>query len=480
MSTTSRAISDTSHPVEESLHVLVIDDDEDIRRLLRATLEREGFRVKEAESFDTMRSQINAYSFDAAIIDVYLNNEDGLEVMSYLIHEAPYTKVFIMTAQDTVSLAVDAMERGAASFLPKSMGPKKMVQTLKDRFFDSTLRAGPKTGSVKDMGLIGNGPSMRKTMTQIQQMKDADSTVLIMGESGTGKELIARALHKSSRRKGERFEAINCGAIPEALLESELFGHLRGAFTDAKTDKKGLFEICKEGTLVLDEIGDMPLSLQVKLLRVLQEREVRPLGSLSTVKVNTRVIASTHRDLAEEVRAGRFRQDLYFRLSVLQIYVPSLKERPEDIPMLVEHFVERYSERFGKRINQPSHEVMSRLTTYAWPGNIRELQNAIERAVVLTQDCDIHIDHLFCHARHDSEMNKDSGDAFLNSLPLCHSDAKKLFERSYLEQLLKESRGNISKAARLAGKHRVEIYRLIEKYNIDHHRFSETDTQSHH
>lgn len=449
--------------------VVVIDDDSDIRVLLRKCLEIEGIRVFEAESINELKSIVSKRFIDAVLADVYLDGENGLDVTMYLASEAPFTKVFIMTAQDTVSLAVDAMEKGATTFFPKSMGPVKIADSLKEHMRVSLELPHSQTERIGNVQLIGRSSKMQTVLQQIQQMKDVDSTVLILGESGTGKELVARALHEGSLRQKGGFEAINCGAIPETLLESELFGHRKGAFTDAKSDRKGLFEICSEGTLLLDEIGDMPLSLQVKLLRVLQEREVRPLGSGTTVKINTRVIASTHKNLEEEVRQGRFRQDLYFRLSVLQVSVPPLRERREDIPLLVNHFIQIFNQRFGKQVREPSHEVMARLKAAPWVGNIRELQNAIERAVVLSQDNIFHLENVFCDR--DVPEEGQGGVYDLENLPLSHAEAKERFERQYLEKLLTKSHGNISHAARLAGKHRVEIYRLLGKYQIDHSKY---------
>ncbi|RME14574.1 MAG: sigma-54-dependent Fis family transcriptional regulator [Bdellovibrio sp.] len=453
-----------------NLHVLVVDDDADVRQLLRICLEKEGLRVKEAGSFDELKSQVQAYSFDAALVDVYLGEDNGLDVLTYLIREAPYTKVFIMTGHESISLAVEAMEKGATSFLPKSLGPLNMIRTFLEKYEFPPVGGDenvlPYGRAFIPQGLVGQSPSMRQILDQIEQMKDADSTVLIWGESGTGKELIARALHQNSLRRSGRLEAINCGAIPENLLESELFGYKKGSFTDAKRDKKGLFEVCSDGTLVLDEIGEMPLSLQVKLLRVLQEKEVRAIGASETVQVNTRVIAVTNKNLMEEVEKGAFRQDLYFRLSVLQIEVPSLRKRSEDIPLLVQHFIDKYNRQFGKNVRVPGHELMSRLKAYHWPGNIRELQNSIERAVVLSRDGEIHLEHIFCHAKPSSSHEKGGDGQFLRTLPFSHDEAKRLFERNYLEKLLREAKGNISKAARLAGKHRVEIYRLMEKHNV--------------
>lgn len=473
MEVKEQSAGDIIQPSLRALRVLIVDDDPDFTRLLMKTLESEGLLVETAANFTAMKEILGNFKFDAALVDVYLGDENGLNVMEHISREAPCIRIFMMTAQDTVSLAVNAMEQGAKSFLPKSLGIPRMVQLFKDKMVSESVTFRVSELSYKETNIIGVSAKIQMLLARINQMRDVDSTVLILGESGTGKELVARALHKCSNRAKGRFEAINCGAIPETLLESELFGHKRGAFTDAKTDKKGLFEICSSGTLLLDEIGDMPATLQVKLLRVLQEREVRPLGSTTTIKVNTRVIASTHKDLFEEALQNRFRQDLYFRLSVLQLWVPPLRERREDIPILVNHFLDMYSKRFGKFVKRPSYEVMARLMAHKWPGNVRELQNAIERAVVLTRDGDIRLDDIYQNTPYErsDEPATASNPAPSNGVELCFAEAREVFEKTFIRDLLTKTKGNISQTARLSGKHRVEIYRLLEKYHIDPQEF---------
>jgi DNA-binding NtrC family response regulator len=296
--------------------------------------------------------------------------------------------------------------------------------------------------------------------------------VLILGESGTGKELVARAIHESSSRSDKPFMAINCGAIPEQLLESELFGHRRGSFTDAKSDRKGIFEVCSDGTLLLDEIGDMPLPLQTKLLRVLQERQITPIGATSPMPIRTRVIAATHRDIASEAKMRRFREDLYYRLSVVVVRLPPLRERRDDIPILTEHFLDEFNRRFDRQIRPPNASTMMQLISYDWPGNVRELQNAIERAVVLSSGDELQLDHTFSPT--DSPTDNIDGAKKLTETSelsstlytLTLSEAKQQFERTYLRQLLQRSRGNISEAARISGRYRADIYRLMNRYNL--------------
>lgn len=308
---------------------------------------------------------------------------------------------------------------------------------------------------------------------------------MIQGESGTGKEVVARVIHECSGRSEERFEAINCAAIPENLLESELFGHVKGAFTDAKSDRKGIFEICSKGTLLLDEIGDMPLSLQSKLLRVLEEKEVVPLGASKPIQVSTRVIAATHRDLIEEIDAGNFREDLYFRLSIVPLQIPPLRRRKEDILILANAFVEEFNERFKKTIQLPKNDVAQRLIHYDWPGNIRELRNCIERAVVLSPDSELHLEDLFSHlyqagrekkvvAAQGTPLDQNLLDSKIFELPL--TEAKQAFEKVYIEMLLEKTGGNISEVARICGRYRADIYRLFDKYGIDPNHFRKAES----
>ena len=281
-------------------------------------------------------------------------------------------------------------------------------------------------------------------------------------------------MHLLSRRASHRFAAVNCAAIPESLLESELFGHVKGAFTDASQDRKGIFELCSGGTLLLDEIGDMPISLQAKLLRVLEERVVTPVGSGRSIPVDVRVIAATHCDLIEEIAAGRFREDLYHRLSVIPIHVPPLRHRKEDIPQLVEHFRTELNGRFGKQVAPPDREVLQRIVAYDWPGNIRELRNAVERAIVLSRDGQIALSDIFQHLgqRSTATTTKEvSAEALGTFYQLPLTEAKAAFEKAYVEQKLRETAGNVSGVAKLSGRYRVDVYRLIEKYGINQNEF---------
>jgi DNA-binding NtrC family response regulator len=446
--------------------ILVVDDDLDMCEVLRSSLEYEGFRVETCQNLDQMKTKIKQYSFDAILLDLVLGEESGIEALPFVVREVPFSVVIVMTAYGSIELAVEAMGAGATSFLTKSDDPNKITKELKAKLEIRPTAGVGSDGVFKDLSIIGRSPAMLSLQSDIEHIKDTEATVLIHGESGTGKELVARALHRLSKRSNARFEALNCAAIPENLLESELFGHKRGAFTDAKTDRKGIFEVCSDGTLLLDEIGEMPLSLQSKLLRVLQEREVTPVGGSGAIKVNTRVVAATNRDLEEEVGRGRFREDLYFRLNVLPIHLPALRERPEDIPLLVESFVQKFNNRYAKAIQPPTLDLLIRLKAYQWPGNVRELENAIERAVILSKDDQLHLEDIL--RRKQTKLS--ATDLALQSLGagdnFSYVEAKEAFEKAFLMRILTASKGSIAEAARLSGRYRSDIYRLMDKYGI--------------
>jgi DNA-binding NtrC family response regulator len=363
---------------------------------------------------------------------------------------------------------VEATHKGASDFILKG----DSVASLVDRFLlhipdESAAQDSSLEELYQDIGLVGRSEAFREVLDMIARIRNTDANVLILGESGTGKELVARAIHRSSARGKERFVALNCAAIPETLLESELFGYTKGAFTDARSSRKGIFESCSDGTLLLDEIGELPLNLQAKILRVLQEHEVTPLGSTQSVKVNTRIIAATHRDLEEETLLGRFREDLYFRLNIIPIYLPSLRERKDDIEALTRSFIERFNKRYDKAIRFPSRDILARLEAYDWRGNIRELQNAIERAVVLSQDNVLHIEDILARKNRQRDnasagRPQESGEFETN-----YAAAKEAFERAFLLRLMGLAHGSISEAARLSGRYRSDIYRLLAKYGID-------------
>jgi DNA-binding NtrC family response regulator len=510
-------------PNEYNGRLLIVDDDRQTCAFWKLALSEAGFLVDLAHNLDEMKDFVSRYSIDAVLLDLNLGNENGLDGLPFLVSKSPLSKVFVLTAHATVETAIWALQNGATGYITKDTAPDEIAAQIKKHTKDQVAEVlSPYIGGSEfaRVGMIGQSKAFQELCSRLQQLKNVDSTILLLGESGTGKEVIARSLHKISNRSQERFEAINCAAIPENLLESELFGHKRGAFTDAKVDRKGILELCSQGTLLFDEIGDMPLSLQAKLLRVLQERVVTPVGSATPIKIQTRVIAATHRDLIEEVQSGRFREDLYYRLSVVPLYIPPLRHRKEDIPLLVESFINEFNQRFNREIGMPADSVMRKLIAYDWPGNIRELRNAIERAVVLTSNDHIRIEDLFQHlhlpnspgkkvsqGQGQSPSSSNHGGHTPHSIPtqaapgpsntapvaqdatrpngsvagpstgseteldekifrLPLTEAKQAFEKIYLESLLNDTGGNISETSKRAGRYRADIYRLLERYDL--------------
>lgn len=446
--------------------LLVVDDDQSTLLVLKSILENKGYRVDCVSDERGLFECLNRYSFDAVFLDYRLNAQNGLELLRDILRDFPFTKVIIITAYGSVDLAVEAMQRGASGFIPKPIDTKKVLEEIEKITLRTAFDTEEDDSEAKySTGIIGSSYAVKRIHEQIERMKDVESTVLITGESGTGKELIARSLHKLSRRSDSRFEAINCAAIPDTLLEAEMFGFKRGAFTDAKTDKKGLFEICHGGTLFLDEIGEVPLTLQGKLLRVLQEKVITPLGCTISRAVNTRIVAATNLNLEREVKEGRFRMDLFYRLSVLQIDSPPLRERLEDIPALAQFILRNTGERLGISVPALSPEVLARLRNYPWPGNIRELQNALERAMVMSQGDDLDLRDIFPKTSM-KYMSADQEEvSFREFKPL--TVAKEEFEKGYLQQLLLATKGNVSQAANISVRSRTDMYRLFSKYKID-------------
>jgi two-component system response regulator GlrR len=461
--------------------LLIVDDDEQTCAFWKLALSEAGFIVDVAHNLDSMKEIVLRYSIDVVLLDMNLKNENGLDGIPFLVSRTPYSKVFMLTGHASIQTAVSALQDGATGYITKDTDPTVIAEMI-SRHLQIPTHSPTDLSTMEEFakyGFIGKSKAFQELCHRLKQLKDVDSTILLLGESGTGKEVIARVLHKISNRATERFEAINCAAIPENLLESELFGHKRGAFTDAKADRKGIFELCSKGTLLLDEIGDMPIILQAKLLRVLQEKVVVPIGSSTTIKIDTRVIVATHRDLVEEIESGRFREDLYYRISVVPLFVPPLRHRKEDIPLLVEAFIAEFNVRFNRCINRPSEAVMKRLIAYDWPGNVRELRNAIERAVVLTQDDQLRIEDLFHHL-HSSHRNSEviaQADLSKLATPLPKginkelfvlplTEAKQVFEKIYLETQLSETHGNVSETSKRAGRYRADIYRLLERYDL--------------
>ena len=448
--------------------VLVVDDEENIRLVLRTLLKKNAYQVETAESAEMALEQLERFDPDFVLADVRMSGMTGIELCTELKARSSLATVILMSAYGSVDLAIEAMKAGAYDYIAKPFKQDEVLLALTKAQERESLRRenrALKEAMRKEQtvhGILGKSEAIGKVFATIGKVADYKTTVLIQGESGTGKELVARALHDSSARKNKPFIPINCGAIPETLLESELFGHRKGAFTDAHADKKGLFAEAHQGTLFLDEIGELPLSLQVKLLRVLQEGCVRPLGATRDQDVDVRVIAATVRDLRREVEEGRFREDLYYRLNVLQINVPPLRERRDDILLLVEHFIERNNRRLGTQIRDLDPRARKLLLDYPWPGNVRELENTIERAVVLADADMLTVADL-------PERMREPADPVASSLANGELSIKKtarFMEETLIRRALEKTGGNRTAAAKLLEiSHRALLYK-IKDYGI--------------
>ncbi len=439
--------------------ILIVDDDVGLLKLLAMRLNAAGYTVETAESGEQALAQLAAAQPQLVITDLRMDGMDGMTLYNALHDRYPALPVIILTAHGTIPEAVDATKRGVFGFLTKPFDSKGLLKAVEQALRVTGVARQP---AAEDTGgqewrrdIISQSGVMEDLLQQARLVADSEAAVLVQSESGTGKELLARAIHKASRRRDKAFVAMNCSAIPETLLESELFGHMKGAFTGATQTHKGLFQTADGGTLFLDEIGDMSLTLQAKLLRVLQEKEVRPVGSNEMVPVDVRVISATHRDLDEAVAKGEFRQDLYYRLNVVSLVLPPLAKRPEDIPLLVRHFLHQLAERSGKEPKTFSPEAMELLVSAGWPGNVRQLQNVVERTFALSTSPMIPV----------SLVRK----ALENqpSQVLSLAQRRDQFERDYLTQLLRITQGNVSRAARLAQRNRTEFYKLLRRYHLE-------------
>lgn len=446
----------------EGAHVLVVDDDEDILRLLTMRLKARGFKVTAVGSAEQALVQIAVESPRVVVSDVRLPGQDGLALFEEIRRTRPTLPVILLTAHGNIPDAVDATSRGVFGYLTKPFDSQILLEKI-DR---ALLLSEPSTPSSDEAqldrsgvepwmeGVIFRSSRMAALMADARMVAASDASVLIRGESGSGKEVLARAIHRASPRAKGPFVAINCGAIPEQLLESELFGHAKGAFTGAATSRVGLFQTANGGTLFLDEIGDMPLALQVKLLRVLQERVVRPVGTTKAQPVDVRLLSATHRDLDAAMAQGQFREDLYYRLDVVSLTLPRLEERREDIPLLAAHFASLLAVKYGKAINGFAPDALEALATASWPGNVRQLFNVVEQSCALTST------PLISAALVQRALRVPTMDA------LTYADAKQRFERNYLVQLLKLTDGNVADAARIAERNRTEFYRLLQKHDL--------------
>ena len=443
--------------------ILLVDDDPDLLKLISLRLTSAGYRVRTADSGETALATIAVERPATVITDLRMPGIDGLQLFEAVHRQHPALPVIILTAHGTIPDAVSATQRGVFGYLTKPFDSQDLLQKVAAALEAS---GGEAAGSGTAAGewrasIITRSPRMEDLLRQAKLVADSDASVLIFGESGTGKELLARAIHQASRRSAKAFVAVNCGAIPADLLESELFGHARGAFTGAIQAHKGLFQAADGGTLFLDEIGDMPLPLQVKLLRVLQEGEVRPVGSTQAIPVDVRVISATHRDLDSQREQGHFREDLFYRLNVVSLKLPSLADRREDIPLLAAHILRRLAERYRKPAPSLAPDAMALLVAAPWPGNIRQLLNLLEQSVALATTQVIPATLVQAALKEDAAA----------LVPF--EEARKTFERDYLVRLLKITGGNVTQAAQLAKRNRTEFYKLLQRHRLEPGMFKE-------
>jgi two-component system response regulator GlrR len=442
--------------------ILLVDDDRNLVELIKMRLESANYKVtaafKEEDAIEAAKGQI----FDLSIVDLQLVHQDGISLMEQLHLIIPEMPVIILTAHGSIESAVTAMKRGAYNYLTKPFDHRDLLlqieKALEKRGLTSEIKRlkGLLQERYDFANIVAKSGKMQQVLEVVSRIAKTESTVYISGESGTGKELIAKTIHLASDRKDRSFIAINCAALPETLMESELFGHEKGAFTGAVRSKKGLLTLAHEGTVFLDEIGDMPLSIQAKLLRVLQERQFYPVGSEKSVEVDVRVIVATQKDLEDQVKQGLFREDLFYRIHVVPIHLPPLRERKEEIPSLVEYFLKKLNQQMKKEVKGVTPRAMQRLMLHDWPGNVRELENTIEYSMAMTQQEVITEDFVL--------QTKVPMLSHESLRPL--KEARDEFEKGYLIHLLQLCEGNVSQAAKLAGKYRADFYDLLKKHDL--------------
>ncbi|MDN6904230.1 two-component system response regulator GlrR [Klebsiella pneumoniae] len=443
--------------IRKPARLLLVDDDPGLLKLLGMRLVSEGYSVVTAESGPEALRVLGREKVDLVISDLRMDEMDGLQLFSEIQKGHPGMPVIILTAHGSIPDAVAATQQGVFSFLTKPVDKDALYKAI-----DEALeQRSPATDEAWRQAIVTRSPLMLRLLEQAGMVAQSDVSVLINGQSGTGKEIVAQAIHNASPRHDKPFVAINCGALPEQLLESELFGHARGAFTGAVSNREGLFQAAEGGTLFLDEICDMPVALQVKLLRVLQERKVRPLGSNRDIEINVRIISATHRDLPKAMARGEFREDLFYRLNVVNLKIPPLSERTEDIPLLANHLLRQSADRHKPFVRAFSSDAMKRLMAAKWPGNVRQLVNVIEQCVALTSSPVI-------------------GDALVeqalegeNTALPTFVEARNQFELNYLRKLLQITKGNVTHAARMAGRNRTEFYKLLSRHELDANDFKE-------
>jgi len=444
----------------EQERILIVDDDQGLLQLLKMRLAAMGFDVTTCTSGEEAIAEARRQIFDLAITDLRLGGLDGLAVTEELLLIHPNIPVLILTAHGSIPNAVEAVQKGAFGYLQKPFDDKELRGHIEKALAQQRMSREIQRLKllVKELygleNVVARSPKMQVLFQQIAQVADTDATICLFGETGTGKEVLARVIHCNSRKARGPFIALNCAAIPDSLFESELFGHVKGAFTGASNSKRGLIQSANGGTLFLDEIGEMPLPMQVKLLRAIQEREVKEVGADYTTKVDVRIIAASNKDLGEAVRLGTFRNDLYYRIQVIPLTIPPLRERRDDIPLLVQHFLKQSNRRMNKDIRGFTPGAMQKLMLYPWPGNVRELENTVEKAVVMSRQDMITPDLI--------PSIRPSAEGQLRPL----TEAKEEFEKRYLKEVLQLTGGNISRAAQFAGRYRADFYKMLKKYGM--------------
>ncbi|MDL1967695.1 MAG: sigma-54 dependent transcriptional regulator [Deltaproteobacteria bacterium] len=442
-------------------NILIVDDDNHMLDVLELSIAAEGYKIVTSTNVNDAISAAKNNMFDLALVDLRIAEESGIELMNNISRISPEVPVIILTAHGTIKTAVEAMKQGAYGYLVKPFDHRELILQIKNGLEKSSLSRevrrlktliGERYGF---KNIIGKSKKMQEVMEQVSRAAETDSNVCICGESGTGKELIAKSLHLLSSRKNNSFVAINCAAIPEGLIEGELFGYERGAFTGAIKNKKGFFAQANGGSIFMDEISEMSELMQAKLLRVLQEKHFYPLGAEKLIKSDARILTATNKDLKDEVKKGSFREDLFYRIYVIPIHLPPLRERKKDIPLLADHFIKNFSKKMNKSIKGISTDSLQKLLSYSWPGNVRELENTIEYAVAMTTK-DVISDELMLH------IDKTIEDDRIKPMKKAKND----FEKKYLIKLMEYTHGNITKASTIAKKYRADLYKILEKYEI--------------
>ncbi|MBQ0757856.1 MAG: sigma 54-interacting transcriptional regulator [Amphritea sp.] len=434
--------------------ILIVDDDPGILKVLSLRLSASGFRIDTANSGVEALQRIKSELPDLVLSDLRMDGMDGMALFSAIQDDHPALPVVIITAHGSIPDAVEATQKGIFGFLTKPIDKEQLLSTI-----NSALESAHSPDESWRSAIVTQSPLMNERLSQAERVAKSNVSVLITGPSGTGKELMAKAIHNASDRAKEAFVAINCGALPEQLLESELFGHAKGAFTGAVTQHEGLFQSAHGGTLFLDEIGDMPTSLQVKLLRAIQERIIRPVGSTRSIEIDVRVISATHRNLELAMEDGEFREDLYYRLNVVNLDLPPLRDRPEDIPLLARYFVEKSAQRHNPKVKGISPGALHILAQAAWPGNVRQLENVVEQTVALSGAPII------------SEGLVNQAIANQDRVIPSFNEARASFERSYLTKVMHITAGNVTQAAKIAQRNRTDFYKLLNKHNLEASQF---------